>query len=68
MKWNILHGTGAVAVSFAFALHALAAPRFERLTYEGKSQETARLSAGEYRNPILSGYYPDPSVTRVGED
>src|SRR3954453_22988717 len=24
--------------------------------------------AGDYRNPILHGFYPDPSVTRVGRD
>ena len=24
--------------------------------------------AGEYRNPIVAGYYPDPSVVRVGAD
>ena len=23
---------------------------------------------GEYRNPIISGFYPDPSITRVGDD
>lgn len=44
------------------------AARFERFTYEGKSQESAQPAAGEYRNPILSGYYPDPSITRAGED
>ena len=43
-------------------------PRFSRFTYEGASQEQATASAGQYRNPILSGYYPDPSVTRVGDD
>ncbi|MBB3346760.1 glycoside hydrolase family 43 protein [Sphingomonas sp. BK069] len=42
--------------------------RFERFTYHGRSQEHAPLSAGQYRNPIVSGYYPDPSVTRVGDD
>jgi len=42
--------------------------RFERFTYQGRSQEHAPLSAGQYRNPIVSGYYPDPSVTRVGDD
>ncbi len=42
--------------------------RFSRFTYAGKSQERVTPAAGEYRNPILSGYYPDPSVTRVGED
>ena len=25
------------------------------------------LPAGSYYNPILAGYYPDPSVTRVGD-
>ncbi len=42
--------------------------RFERFSYEGRTQEQAALSTGQYRNPILSGYYPDPSVTRVGDD
>ncbi|MEO7497187.1 MAG: glycoside hydrolase family 43 protein [Massilia sp.] len=42
--------------------------RFERFSYEGKSQEVARAGAGEFRNPILSGYYPDPSITRAGAD
>ena len=26
-----------------------------------------RLPAGSYHNPILAGYYPDPSITRVGD-
>jgi xylan 1,4-beta-xylosidase len=55
MKRNIVRGACVVALSLAFAWQASAAPRFERFTYEGKSQETARPGAGEYRNPILSG-------------
>lgn len=53
---------------------AIAAPvaaqeaRFADFRYEGRSIERAVPKAGEYRNPILSGYYPDPSITRVGED
>ncbi len=42
--------------------------RFADFRYEGRSIEGAVPKAGEYRNPILSGYYPDPSITRVGED
>jgi len=42
--------------------------RFERFSYQGRSQETALPAPGEFRNPILSGYYPDPSITRVGDD
>jgi alpha-N-arabinofuranosidase len=46
-----------------------AAPaRFERFSYKGESKEKVEVEAGQYRNPILTGYYPDPSVTRVGED
>ncbi|HEV2867064.1 MAG TPA: glycoside hydrolase family 43 protein [Allosphingosinicella sp.] len=26
------------------------------------------VGAGDYRNPILTGFYPDPSLTRVGDD
>ncbi|WP_242123806.1 glycoside hydrolase family 43 protein [Sphingobium sp. Sx8-8] len=48
---------------------AQAAPaRFERFTYQGHAVEQAPLPRGDYRNPILSGYYPDPSITRVGDD
>ncbi|MDP3404175.1 MAG: glycoside hydrolase family 43 protein [Brevundimonas sp.] len=43
--------------------------RFHSLTYEGADPATsAPLAPGQYRNPILTGFYPDPSVTRVGED
>ncbi|PJG46299.1 glycoside hydrolase 43 family protein [Sphingobium sp. LB126] len=51
------------------AVQAHAAPaRFEQFTYQGKAAEQAPVQAGQYRNPILSGYYPDPSLTRVGDD
>lgn len=68
MKWNIVHGAGAVVLSLAFCLQASAAPRFERFTYEGKAQEKADPGPNGYRNPLVAGYYPDPSITRVGED
>jgi alpha-N-arabinofuranosidase len=59
----------AAALLAAAALNAQAAEaRFERFSYVGRSQETAMPAAGEFRNPILPGYYPDPSLTRVGED
>ncbi|UDF04022.1 glycoside hydrolase family 43 protein [Asticcacaulis sp. AND118] len=59
----------AAALSLGLSLPALAEPaRFERFSYEGRSQEQAKAGPDEYLNPILSGYYPDPSVTRVGDD
>jgi xylan 1,4-beta-xylosidase len=52
----------------AGAAFAAEPARFSRFTYEGRSQERVTVGPGEYRNPILSGYYPDPSITRVGDD
>lgn len=42
---------------------------FESFTYTGRDTafETP-LPAGHYRNPILAGYYPDPSICRVPGD
>jgi xylan 1,4-beta-xylosidase len=60
---------GAAIVAMALASSVSAGPaRFERFTYDGKAQERVTPTPGQYRNPILSGYYPDPSVTRVGDD
>jgi len=42
--------------------------RFDRFTYQGRSPEGSATGAGKYRNPIVAGYYPDPAVTRVGDD
>ncbi len=42
--------------------------RFTSFTYEGESQEQVNVGEGEFRNPIISGYAPDPTVTRVGDD
>lgn len=62
-------GTGLLLAALAAgAANAGEPARFSRFTYEGRAQETAQAGPGEYRNPILSGYYPDPSVTRVGDD
>jgi alpha-N-arabinofuranosidase len=59
---------GAALVVVATGLPARAAPaaRFAELAYEGVV--AAPESPGTYRNPILPGFHPDPSVVRVGED
>ena len=45
-------------------------PRFEWFAYEGNDAVYADIEAdsGEYLNPILTGFHPDPSITRVGEN
>lgn len=44
--------------------------RFDWFAYEGSDPEHAVTPQAErrFRNPILAGFHPDPSNTRVGED
>lgn len=66
---NRLRNSGVTIAVLSSTLCVQAgAARFDRFSYEGKSQESAQPAAGEYLNPILAGYYPDPSITRAGED
>ncbi len=48
---------------------AEAEARFAYLTYSGQDPVFEMpLAPDEARNPILAGYYPDPSVVKVGAD
>ena len=59
----------ATALLAGTALAQAAPARFESFTYEGSDPATSvPLAPGQYRNPILTGFYPDPSVTRVRDD
>jgi alpha-N-arabinofuranosidase len=44
--------------------------RFDWFTYEGHDSiyKTLTPSPSQYLNPILAGFYPDPSMTRVGDN
>lgn len=45
-----------------------AAARFEWFEYAGRDRSAeAPLAPGAYRNPVLPGFHPDPSVCRVGD-
>ncbi len=49
------------------ATSAQAGPaRFDWVSYAGS--DGAAVPAGSFRNPILAGYHPDPSIVRVGAD
>lgn len=42
---------------------------FDWFLYEGAEAEgQPEPAADEYRNPVIAGFYPDPSVVRVGAD
>ncbi len=64
--------TGFLAAS-CLALNALANDNqtinFYQFTYEGKDAVFAQKPAlGQFQNPIIAGFYPDPSITRAGDD
>lgn len=40
---------------------------FAKFEYRGEDAESP-LESGYYRNPILAGFHPDPSICRVGKD
>jgi len=43
---------------------------FRSFEYRGEDSlsQPVKPAADEYRNPILAGFYPDPSLVRVGQD
>jgi alpha-N-arabinofuranosidase len=59
----------AIALICAVSQDAVAGDAsFDYFRYVGQSQERITLRPGQYRNPIVSGYAPDPSIVRVGTD
>ncbi|MFW6353779.1 MAG: glycoside hydrolase family 43 protein [Verrucomicrobiota bacterium] len=55
-----------LAPAFAWASQPVA---FEWFEYAGVDATLDRpLEDGEFHNPILTGFYPDPTICRVGED
>ncbi len=44
--------------------------RFDWFSYSGDDSvyRALRAGPGEYLNPVLPGFYPDPSIVRVGDD
>ena len=49
-------------------LHAQEAVHYRWFEYRGHDAAFEQpLPPGHYRNPVLAGFYPDPSVTRAGD-
>lgn len=62
-----------LSLSALFGIAALAPLQaasvgFDWFEYTGHDAGPAPASATEFRNPILTGFYPDPSICQVGED
>lgn len=59
-------GLLGAAVPIARSSDASSTARFAWFEYRGS--DGAAAPAGFYRNPVLAGFYPDPSIVRVGGD
>ena len=83
MKRNTLHSLRVIGVALFFVMTALPFvlsaqqtassenhPIFKQFTYRGDDQiyHEYPLKADEFYTPILQGCYPDPSITRKGDD
>lgn len=59
-------------IGLALAAALAAAPQtaqFSHFVYSGwDPSDAVKAAPGQYRNPIVQGFYPDPSVTRAGKD
>jgi xylan 1,4-beta-xylosidase len=59
---------GAAMISTA----AFAAPiaNFDYMSYNGHDpvEDAIPVKPGKYRNPVIPGFHPDPSIVRVGDD
>jgi xylan 1,4-beta-xylosidase len=64
----LLLTAGAAQVSAAWAAEPTA--QFSHFTYQGHwpAYDGVKPRPDQYLNPILQGFYPDPSIVRVGQD
>lgn len=66
LKWAL--GTVvSAALVFPAAVAARTAANFDYVSYEALDAQAA-ASPDSYRNPVLPGFHPDPSIVRVGDD
>ncbi|MBB5518987.1 glycoside hydrolase family 43 protein [Amphiplicatus metriothermophilus] len=74
LAWALMIAAGALSACAAGgdgAGEPAPAPyaAFDWFRYEGTEAEGApEPAADEYRNPVIAGFYPDPSVVQVGAD
>jgi alpha-N-arabinofuranosidase len=70
--WSAEKGARRAIATLAVAALAAASPaqageaRFAWFEYSGK--DGGPVETGQYRNPVLAGFHPDPSMVRVGDD
>jgi alpha-N-arabinofuranosidase len=65
MRRALLSLSAGLAMALAAACAPATPPCNGKAVNDGKAHATSSTS---YRNPVLSGFYPDPSICRVGDD
>ena len=68
-----LPAVALLALSACATLPQTSAPQpgqavFSDIRLDSEIPGQAKLTRPQYENPILPGFYPDPSITRAGED
>jgi xylan 1,4-beta-xylosidase len=65
-----LRVVSALFLTVFMAFGVRAAGVFEYVSYQGSDpvESAMPIGPGDYRNPILPGFHPDPSIVRVGEE
>jgi alpha-N-arabinofuranosidase len=64
---NLLRCAIGLLMALGPAVSSASPARFDWFEYHGDDHQP-KPGPGEYSNPILQGFYPDPSVVRVGDD
>jgi xylan 1,4-beta-xylosidase len=70
MPMRVLRAAAPLIIGWAMlgSVSQAASPaRFDWFSYEG-TERGPQANSSQYHNPILQGFYPDPSLTRVGTD
>jgi xylan 1,4-beta-xylosidase len=68
MNW-LKYSISLLGLTLCLPLFASNQVVFKEFTYTGKDELFSKpLNKNHYQNPILSGFYPDPSIVRVGEE
>lgn len=66
MRFLFAAAAAAMAAAAGSAVHAAPVARFADIAYA--AVDHVEPQPGMYRNPVLPGFHPDPSIVRVGED
>ena len=64
---RVTSALAALALASGFPLLGAPAGTFDYVSYRALDGELA-TPAGSYRNPVLPGFQPDPSIVKVGKD